>query len=58
MAETLSRAGRRRGSELTEAIFRTTLEELARTSFAELSFDKIATAAGTGKAAQEKVDAL
>jgi AcrR family transcriptional regulator len=28
-----------------------TLEELARTSFAELSFDKIAAAAGTGKAA-------
>ncbi|MFG1609469.1 TetR-like C-terminal domain-containing protein [Actinoplanes sp. NPDC049265] len=44
-------SSRRRGSALTEAIFRTTLDQLARTSFAELSFDKIATAAGTGKAA-------
>ncbi|MCS7476712.1 TetR-like C-terminal domain-containing protein [Umezawaea endophytica] len=44
-------ATRRRGSALTEAIYLATLEELARTSFAELSFDKIATAAGTGKAA-------
>ena len=44
-------ATRRRGSALTEAIHLATLEELARTSFAELSFDKIATAAGTGKAA-------
>ncbi|HEX6340292.1 TetR-like C-terminal domain-containing protein [Umezawaea sp.] len=42
---------RRRGSALTEAIYLATLEELARTSFAELSFDKVATAAGTGKAA-------
>ncbi|MFD9739379.1 TetR-like C-terminal domain-containing protein [Umezawaea sp. NPDC059074] len=42
---------RRRGSALTEAIYLATLRELARTSFAELSFDKIATAAGTGKAA-------
>src|SRR4051812_10470397 len=42
---------RRRGSALTEAIHLATLEELARTSFAELSFDRIATAAGTGKAA-------
>ncbi|MEV7630315.1 TetR-like C-terminal domain-containing protein [Actinoplanes sp. NPDC089786] len=44
-------ASRRRGTALTEAIFLTTLEELARASFAELSFDRIATAAGTGKAA-------
>jgi len=44
-------ATRRRGTALTEAIFLATLDELARTSFAELSFDKIATAAGTGKAA-------
>ena len=44
-------ATRRRGSALTEAIHLATLEELTRTSFAELSFDKIATAAGTGKAA-------
>ncbi len=44
-------ATRRRGSALTEAIHLATLEELARTGFAELSFDKIATAAGTGKAA-------
>jgi AcrR family transcriptional regulator len=42
---------RRRGTALIEAIYLATLEELARTSFAELSFDKIATAAGTGKAA-------
>jgi AcrR family transcriptional regulator len=44
-------SSRRRGSALTEAIFRATLDELARTSFAELSFDRIATTAGTGKAA-------
>jgi AcrR family transcriptional regulator len=44
-------ATRRRGGALTEAIHLATLEELARTGFAELSFDKIATAAGTGKAA-------
>ncbi|PRY39835.1 TetR-like C-terminal domain-containing protein [Umezawaea tangerina] len=44
-------ATRRRGSALTAAIHLATLEELARTSFAELSFDRIATAAGTGKAA-------
>ena len=42
---------RRRGNALIEAIYLATLDELARTSFAELSFDKIATAAGTGKAA-------
>ncbi|WP_410671370.1 TetR-like C-terminal domain-containing protein [Amycolatopsis sp. cmx-4-68] len=45
------RGSRRRGEALTSAIGRATLEELARTSFEELSFDKIATAAGTGKAA-------
>ena len=43
--------GRRRGDALTGAIYRATLDELARTSFEELSFDKIAPAAGTGKAA-------
>jgi AcrR family transcriptional regulator len=42
---------RRRGEALTGAIYRTVLEELARTSFAELTFDKIAPLAGTGKAA-------
>lgn len=42
---------RRRGRALTEAIYLATLDELARTGFAALSFDKIATAAGTGKAA-------
>jgi AcrR family transcriptional regulator len=42
---------RRRGSALTDAIHLATLEELARVGFAGLSFDKIATAAGTGKAA-------
>jgi AcrR family transcriptional regulator len=42
---------RRRGRALTEAIYLATLDELARTGFAALSFDKIATTAGTGKAA-------
>ncbi len=51
VAEAPSKATRRRGEALTAAIYRTTLEELARTSFEELSFDKIATEAGTGKAA-------
>jgi AcrR family transcriptional regulator len=45
------RGTRRRGDALTAAIGRATLDELARTSFEELSFDKIAAAAGTGKAA-------
>ena len=40
---------RRRGAELTQAIYRATLEELAATSFEELSFEKIAPKAGTGK---------
>ncbi|MGH3500475.1 MAG: TetR-like C-terminal domain-containing protein [Nocardioidaceae bacterium] len=42
---------RRRGEALTGAIYRATLDEPARTSFEELSFEKIATAVGTGKAA-------
>jgi AcrR family transcriptional regulator len=42
---------RRRGTELTRAIYQATLEELADTSFEELSFDKIAPRAGTGKSA-------
>jgi AcrR family transcriptional regulator len=42
---------RRRGTELTTAIYRATLDELARTSFDELTFERIAVAAGTGKAA-------
>ncbi|WP_245787265.1 TetR/AcrR family transcriptional regulator [Amycolatopsis saalfeldensis] len=42
---------RRRGAELTRAIYQATLEELARTSFEELAFDKIAPLAGTGKSA-------
>jgi AcrR family transcriptional regulator len=42
-------ATRRRGAELTQAIYRATLEELAATSFEELSFEKIAPKAGTGK---------
>lgn len=41
---------RRRGSSLTGAIYRTTLKELAENGFDRLSFDKIAAAAGTGKA--------
>ncbi|PRY21585.1 TetR-like C-terminal domain-containing protein [Pseudosporangium ferrugineum] len=44
-------ATRRRGPALTEAIYLATLDQLGRTGFAELSFDRIATAAGTGKAA-------
>lgn len=42
---------RRRGAALTQAIYLATLAELAETSFDDLSFDKIATRAGTGKAA-------
>lgn len=53
---------RRRGRALTEAIYLATLQELAHTGFAALSFDKIATTAGTGKAALYRrwpgVDAL
>lgn len=45
------RATRRRGVDLARAIYAATLSELVETSFAELSFDKIATRAGTGKAA-------
>ncbi|MDI5969617.1 TetR/AcrR family transcriptional regulator [Streptomyces sp. SL13] len=44
------RATRRRGTALTRAIYLTTLEELADSSFEELSFDKIAKKAGAGKA--------
>ena len=46
MAET-----RRRGDALVRAIYETTLAELAETSFEELSFERIATRARTGKAA-------
>ncbi|MEV5676687.1 TetR/AcrR family transcriptional regulator [Streptomyces sp. NBC_00341] len=42
-------ATRRRGAELTQAIYRAALEELAASSFEELSFEKIAPRAGTGK---------
>ncbi|MGX6603469.1 TetR/AcrR family transcriptional regulator [Micromonosporaceae bacterium Da 78-11] len=45
------RATRRRGADLNRAIYRTALDELAETSFEELSFDRIATRAQTGKAA-------
>lgn len=45
------RTRRRRGRALSAAIFRAALDELARTSFEELAFDKIAARAGTGKAA-------
>jgi AcrR family transcriptional regulator len=41
---------RRRGTNLTHAIYLATLNELAETSFEELSFDKIAIRAGAGKA--------
>ncbi|WP_198414072.1 TetR/AcrR family transcriptional regulator [Cryobacterium adonitolivorans] len=40
---------RRRGAELNQAIYRAALEELAASSFEELSFEKIAPKAGTGK---------
>lgn len=42
---------RRRGEALTRAIYEATLAELARTSFEELTFDKIAPLARTGKSA-------
>jgi AcrR family transcriptional regulator len=42
-------ATRRRGTALNQAIYEATLTELADTSFEELSFDKIAIRAGTGK---------
>ncbi|GGO26601.1 TetR/AcrR family transcriptional regulator [Microbispora bryophytorum] len=42
---------RRRGDALTTAIFQAVLSELAGSSFEELTFDKIASVAGTGKAA-------
>lgn len=45
-----SRSTRRRGTNLTHAIYLATLNELAETSFDELSFDKIAIRAGAGKA--------
>lgn len=41
---------RRRGESLVRAIHLATLQELADTSLEELSFDKIAARAGTGKA--------
>jgi AcrR family transcriptional regulator len=41
---------RRRGAALIRAIYLTALDELARTSFEDLSFDKIAAKAGAGKA--------
>lgn len=45
-----SRATRRRGPSLTQAIYLTTLRELADNGFDRLSFDRIAAGAGTGKA--------
>ncbi|MFI9385833.1 TetR/AcrR family transcriptional regulator [Kutzneria sp. NPDC052558] len=50
-SEPAPRATRRRGEVLCQAIFAATLAELARTSVAELTFDKIAPLAGTGKSA-------
>ena len=44
------RSTRRRGTKLTHAIYLATLNELAETSFEELSFDRIAIRAGAGKA--------
>jgi AcrR family transcriptional regulator len=59
---TVQPSTRRRGRALTEAIYLATLQELARAGYAALSFDKIATMAGTGKAALYRrwrsVDAL
>jgi AcrR family transcriptional regulator len=51
VASTEGRTTRRRGATLIQAIFLATLEELAGTSFEELTFEKIAARAGTGKAA-------
>ncbi len=48
---TASRATRRRGEELTRAVYLAAFEELAATSFEELAFDKVAARAGTGKSA-------
>jgi AcrR family transcriptional regulator len=42
---------RRRGDDLVRAIYSSTLAELAESSFEELSFEKIALRAHTGKAA-------
>ncbi|WP_326953523.1 MULTISPECIES: TetR-like C-terminal domain-containing protein [unclassified Amycolatopsis] len=42
---------RRRGDDLVRAIYASTLAELAEAGFAELSFEKIALRAHTGKAA-------
>jgi AcrR family transcriptional regulator len=50
-SEPAPRATRRRGEVLCQAIYQVTLAELARTSVAELTFDKIAPLAGTGKSA-------
>lgn len=50
-SEPAPRATRRRGEVLHQAIYQATLAELARTSVAELTFDKIAPLAGTGKSA-------
>ncbi|MEU9454933.1 TetR/AcrR family transcriptional regulator [Streptomyces sp. NPDC048277] len=44
------KATRRRGESLTRAIYLTTLRDLAENGFDKLSFDKIASSAGTGKA--------
>lgn len=44
------RGTRRRGPALTSAIYLATFSELAETGFETLSFDKVATRAGTGKA--------
>ncbi|MDR7277003.1 TetR/AcrR family transcriptional regulator [Catenuloplanes atrovinosus] len=49
MTTTPARATRRRGDELTRAIYLATLAELAETSFDKLSFDRVAARAGTGK---------
>lgn len=41
---------RRRGTALTDAIFRATLDELAEVGYAGLTMERVATRAGTGKA--------
>ncbi|MEU6408120.1 TetR/AcrR family transcriptional regulator [Microbispora sp. NPDC046933] len=46
-----TRQTRRRGDALTQAVYRATLDELAEVGFEGLRFDKIASRAGTGKAA-------
>ncbi len=50
-SEDFRRRPRRRGHALEEAIYRATLDELAEHGFADLSMERVAQRAGTGKSA-------